>query len=235
MLFARAAVRAASRRLSRSSAASAPAAAAAAAAIAAAAGTVALQRAASCEADDDIRFQDLPAEYEEQRFLPARPYPAWDRNWDYCEPSDREVARALRHAWPIADYADAVRSLYAEHTNRSSERVERLLERTPEAELPALYRRAYLEHAYGGATAALSAALSSSSVSSLAPPRLPLAPASPRRHPHGPPLPPQARPPATSSSCGTASTTSRGLSRALSPALPACPTATLACRFSDLS
>ncbi|EOD41210.1 hypothetical protein EMIHUDRAFT_199455 [Emiliania huxleyi CCMP1516] len=105
---------------------------------------------ARATADDDIRFQDLPAEYEEQRFLPARPYPAWDRNWDYCEPSDREVARALRHAWPIADYADAVRSLYAEHTNRSSERVERLLERTPEAELPALYRRAYLEHAYGG-------------------------------------------------------------------------------------
>eukprot|EP00967_Tisochrysis_lutea_P133426 scaffold234224_cov34-Tisochrysis_lutea.AAC.1 len=97
------------------------------------------------------RFQDLPAEYEAQRFVPAAPYPAWDSNWDYCEISVKEVAKALKHEYPVKDYAEAIRKLYAEHTDRPAERVERLISRTPKEELPSLYKRAYLEYAYGGA------------------------------------------------------------------------------------
>jgi len=104
----------------------------------------------SCESKKP-RFQDLPPEYEMQRFVPAAPYPAWDSNWDYCELTVKEVARALKHAYPVEDYAGAIRKLYAEHTDRSAERVEKLLAATPVDELPSLYKRAYLEHAHGGA------------------------------------------------------------------------------------
>lgn len=105
---------------------------------------------ATCESDQP-RFQDLPPEYESQRFVPAAPYPAWDSNWDYCELTVKEVAHALKHEYPVLDYADAIRKLYAEHTDRSADRVEKLIRNTPADELPSLYKRAYLDHAYGGA------------------------------------------------------------------------------------
>lgn len=74
--------------------------------------------------------------------------------WDHCELTDKQVAEALGHDYPIGDYKEAIRKLYQEHAPaRSSRSVERAIADAEErGVLPALYRRSYLDYAYGGAT-----------------------------------------------------------------------------------
>ena len=94
---------------------------------------------------------DLPPECEDQRFVPTARYGAWDRNWDKCQLTDRAVAKALNHDYPITDYAAAIRKLYKEHAPTRKDVDKLIAEAAHQKELPALYRRAYLQHAYGGA------------------------------------------------------------------------------------
>ena len=48
--------------------------------------------------------------------------------WDHCELTDKQVAEALGHDYPIADYKEAIRKLYQEHAPaRSSRSVERAI------------------------------------------------------------------------------------------------------------
>lgn len=93
--------------------------------------------------------QELPASLHAQRFEPTVPYPGWDNNWDYCEPTPKEVAKRVGQPWPITDYAAAIRQLYAEHTDRSESRVDALIEANQD-DLPGLFTRAYVAHAHGG-------------------------------------------------------------------------------------
>ena len=126
------------------------------AAAAAASATAAAAAAAAATLCDPSFVQDLPASVEAQRFRPVAPYGAWDRNWDHCEPTAKEVASALKHDWPITDYPKVIRLLYSQHAPKKSEAdVSRLI---AEAELEggdaleSLYKRAFLMHAYGGGT-----------------------------------------------------------------------------------
>ena len=85
-----------------------------------------------------------------QRFVPLSPYPDWDTNWDYRKMTSNDVAKQLGHKWPIADYAVVIRALYADHTDKAPDTVEKLIE-DHRKDLPALYHRAFREHAFGGA------------------------------------------------------------------------------------
>ena len=100
------------------------------------------------------RFVDLPAEVEDQRFVPAVRWGAWDRDWDRCELTEKDVAAALKHSYPITDYAEAIRKIFRDHaSHRSQSEVERMIANGLERnDLPAVYKRAYLDHAFGGAT-----------------------------------------------------------------------------------
>ena len=86
--------------------------------------------------------------------MPTVRWGAWDRNWDHCQLTDKEVAKALKHDYPIKDYAENVRKIYREFVPSKREKdVERLIADAKSKDtLPALYRRAYLDHAYGGGT-----------------------------------------------------------------------------------
>jgi len=112
-------------------------------------------RGARAEAwEEESRFQELPRPLSSQAFRPNVPYPGWDNGWDCCDLSLREVARKLGHEWPIADLGAAVRKLYAEHTEKSPADVDAIIAKADGREdggLAALYRKAYLEHAFGGA------------------------------------------------------------------------------------
>ena len=113
--------------------------------------TTAATARAHAESAQQERFQDLPDAVAEQRYAPTSPYGTWDRNWDYCELTDKDVAKALKHEWPITDLADAVRCLYKEHTDKTDKQIDKLIENaSSDGKLSALYRRAYLEYAYGG-------------------------------------------------------------------------------------
>ena len=101
--------------------------------------------------DDDgqrtPRVYTMPSSKEPQR---AKSHaPDWDWNWDYRELSAKDIAKHLGHEWPI-DYPTAIRKLYAEHSNQGADAVDKLIEQSRD-DLPALYRRAYREHAFGGA------------------------------------------------------------------------------------
>ena len=93
------------------------------------------------------RVYTMPSSKEPQR---AKSHaPDWDWNWDYRELSAKDIAKHLGHEWPI-DYPTAIRKLYAEHSNQGADAVDKLIEQSRD-DLPALYRRAYREHAFGGA------------------------------------------------------------------------------------
>ena len=96
------------------------------------------------------RFYKLPTDREPQRATPNAPYPDWDWNWDYRELTAKDIAKQLGHHWPITDYAEAIRQLYAAHSTKTLAAVDQLIEKCGD-DLPALYRRAYREHAFGGA------------------------------------------------------------------------------------
>ena len=96
------------------------------------------------------RFQQLPESLSMQAFRPTVPYPGWDDNWDYCNPSQREVAKRLNHEWPITDYPAAIHKLYADHTELSPRAVDKLIEANKD-DLPDLYKRAFVKYAHGGA------------------------------------------------------------------------------------
>lgn len=95
------------------------------------------------------RFQELPTSLAMQAFKPAVPYPGWDDNWDYCDIGPKKVAKSLGHDWPVQDYAEVVRKLYAEHTEKSVSTVDKIIEKNKD-DLPGLYKRAFLQYAYGG-------------------------------------------------------------------------------------
>lgn len=100
------------------------------------------------------RFQQLPPDLASQQFRPTTPYPGWDHNWDYCELSTAEVATRLSHESPVVDFEAAIHRLYAEHTDRSKEKVDELISKTLKSgsdDLPSLYKRAFTAHANGGA------------------------------------------------------------------------------------
>ncbi len=89
----------------------------------------------------------MPASKEPQR---SRSHaPDWDWNWDYRELSAKDIAKHLGHDWPL-DYPTAIRRLYSEHSDKSADAVDKLIEQN-QNDLPALYRRAYREHGFGGA------------------------------------------------------------------------------------
>ena len=115
----------------------------------AAVGAAALHRLAHAE-ELPSRFQQLPEALSMQAFTPAVPYPGWDDNWDYCDPSQRDVAKRLGHAWPVTDYPAAIHKLYADHAEVSPRAVDRLIEANKD-DLPDLYKRAFVKYAYGGA------------------------------------------------------------------------------------
>jgi len=93
------------------------------------------------------RVYTMPSSKEPQR---AKSHaPDWDWNWDYRELSAKDIAKHLGHEWPL-DYPTAIRKLYAEHSNQGADAVDKLIEQSRD-DLPALYRRAYREHAFGGA------------------------------------------------------------------------------------
>ena len=102
------------------------------------------------EASNDERFKTLRSTAASQRFMPNAPYPDWDSSWDYRVMSCKDVAKQLGHQWPITDYSAAIRELYAVHSDKSPNHVEKLIKKS-ESDLPALYLRAYREHAFGGA------------------------------------------------------------------------------------
>jgi len=102
-------------------------------------------------ADQQNRFDQLPPSLAMQGFQPATPYPGWDNNWDYCDLDQKAIAKRLSHEWPISDYPMAIHKLYAEHSDRSSEKVDKTIEANKD-DLPGLYKRAFLQHAYGGAS-----------------------------------------------------------------------------------
>lgn len=109
---------------------------------------------AACALCEELpsRFVDLPSELEDQRFVPAVRYGAWDRDWDRCNLSTKQVAGALDHAWPIQDYADAIRQLLREHTKKSEKEIEKIVKSAQKADtLEQTYKRRYLDHAFGGA------------------------------------------------------------------------------------
>ena len=63
------------------------------------------------------RFQSMPPSSTEQLFVPSVPYPQWDSNWDYCRPTEDEMAAALGlKEKPSKDWAHAIHHLYAQHT-----------------------------------------------------------------------------------------------------------------------
>ena len=58
------------------------------------------------------RFQSMPPESTEQLFRPSVPYPQWDSNWDYCRPTEDEMAAALGlKEKPSKDWAHAIHHL----------------------------------------------------------------------------------------------------------------------------
>mmetsp|Transcript_80367 Transcript_80367/g.222301 ORF Transcript_80367/g.222301 Transcript_80367/m.222301 type:complete len:400 (+) Transcript_80367:95-1294(+) len=129
------------------------------AAAAATAATALHQGSKSCrlEYEGSGRLEELPSKYVPQRFVPAVPYPGWDHNWDYLKLSAKDIARELRHKWPITDYAAAIRQLFAEHYHfsesskyKTPEDVERLISKRAD-DLPELYREAFMTYAWGGA------------------------------------------------------------------------------------
>ena len=94
------------------------------------------------------RVYTMPEAKEPQRA--ASHAPNWDWNWDYRELTAKDVASQLGHAWPIDDYAKAIHKLFADHTDKKPESVDKLIEKSRD-DLPALYRTAYRQHAFGGA------------------------------------------------------------------------------------
>ena len=101
-----------------------------------------------CRAEES-RFQELPESLASQRFVPAVPYPGWDDNWDWCDISVKEVAKRLGQSWPITDYETAIHKLYAEHSDKPPGKVDELI-RANKGDLPMLFKRAFLQYAYGG-------------------------------------------------------------------------------------
>jgi serine/threonine-protein phosphatase PGAM5 len=118
------------------------------AAAATAAAAIANSRRSSMEGADRGRFSEL-SDDTAPHFTPAVPYPGWDRDWDHLQLSTKDIARELRHEWPIADFAAAIRKLFKQHTNKAEPFVEALL-RDHKEDLPKLYRESYVKYAYGG-------------------------------------------------------------------------------------
>lgn len=96
------------------------------------------------------RGQELPAEFAAQGHSPSVHLPGWDNNWDHCDLRPQDVANRLSHEWPIADWPTAIHKLYAEHTDKSPVKVEEIIKANMD-DLPALYKRAFLRYAFGGA------------------------------------------------------------------------------------
>lgn len=101
-------------------------------------------------AEEKRRFDEIPPSLAAQAFRPTAPYPAWDTNWDYCNVDHKTIAKQLKHDWPINDYAKAIHQLYAEHSDKTPEAVEKLIAKNKD-DLPGLYKQAFLKYAYGGA------------------------------------------------------------------------------------
>eukprot|EP00658_Telonema_sp_P-2_P066723 TRINITY_DN5568_c0_g1_i1.p1 TRINITY_DN5568_c0_g1~~TRINITY_DN5568_c0_g1_i1.p1 ORF type:complete len:384 (+),score=72.68 TRINITY_DN5568_c0_g1_i1:103-1152(+) len=74
------------------------------------------------------RYQSVPPELEPQLFQPTVAYPGWDSNWDYRSPNPDQVAKLVGESTPVKDYTAACRRLYSNHTNKSAEQIEKLLE-----------------------------------------------------------------------------------------------------------
>lgn len=123
----------------------------------AAAAVAALHSQGECQLQSSQRFESLPEKYTPQRFTPGVAYPGWDHNWDYLNLPPKAVAKDLGHAWPIHDYAEAIKKLFAEHYEfgptakyKTMADVEKLIGRRKH-DLPELYRESYMLHAWGGA------------------------------------------------------------------------------------
>eukprot|EP00416_Gambierdiscus_australes_P017898 CAMPEP_0171066048 /NCGR_PEP_ID=MMETSP0766_2-20121228/7198_1 /TAXON_ID=439317 /ORGANISM="Gambierdiscus australes, Strain CAWD 149" /LENGTH=370 /DNA_ID=CAMNT_0011522199 /DNA_START=45 /DNA_END=1154 /DNA_ORIENTATION=+ len=108
------------------------------------------RRPSATQAEQVRRFQELPTRLAMQKFQPVVPYPGWDDNWDYCDLDQKAIAKRLKHTWPITDYPKTIHQLYAEHTDRPTSKVDKLIEANVD-DLPGLYKRAFLRYAYGGA------------------------------------------------------------------------------------
>lgn len=101
-------------------------------------------------AEQPKRYDELPASLAMQGCQPCAPYPAWDNNWDYCDLDQKAIAKKLTHDWPITDYHQAIHKLYAEHSDKPTDKVDKIISAN-EDDLPGLYKRAFLQYAYGGA------------------------------------------------------------------------------------